>query len=831
MKRLVSGIVLMLLLMAMFSLALNIKSTKAEWTGTVYIRADGSIYPPDAPIISYDNITYTLYDSIYTSSGHGIVVERDNIIIDGMNHSLLGLGGSNGIYIYGRTNVTIKNIQISCFYIGIDAEQSSYITLLGNNITNNFEAGVLIRGSYNIVHKNYIAINRWGLDIGGSHNNISENTITANQGGSILWDAHNNVSQNVFINDGLRFLYTFDNIVVGNSVNGKPLIYLEGVSDLTVSGEAGQVILINSNNVTIKDLELLNTAVGIELWSTTNSKIYKNRISNNSIGIDVWGSNNHIFENNITNNAFGILFGYGSSHSKVYRNNIINNGDVMLYANSGGISGTLQYNDIFENYFSENVYGINLFYSYAHHNNISQNTFVNDGLRLSPNVFDNVIVDNNVNSKPLVYLEGVSELTVSGEAGQVILVNCSNVNVQNLCLSLTTIGIQVIRTTNSKILNNIITNNRIGVELLQSSYNEILRNNITNNKPTYHGVLFDGYGIHLYESSYNNVSENIIENNTEGVFLFWGSSYNNLYKNIVANNLIDGINLNRFSLCNNVCRNNLTANFQGIAFYESHNNVYENTIAYNTEGLRIWSLDNSIIGNSLLNNRFGICLGASNNYIYHNNFINNIQQVCVDVAGCSNFWDDGYPSGGNYWSDYHGVDLYSGPYQNETGSDGIGDTPYVIDENNVDHYPLMNPWTPKPPVITATVDIQPQTLNLRSRGKWITTYIELPEGYNVADINVSTIMLNDTVPVEPKPIAIGDYDNDTIPDLMVKFDRQQVINYIMANVDISRLYEERFMAITLTVTGKLNDGTPFQGSDIIKIILPMPRGLYKIFPI
>jgi hypothetical protein len=58
-----------------------------------------------------------------------------------------------------------------------------------------------------------------------------------------------------------------------------------------------------------------------------------------------------------------------------------------------------------------------------------------------------------------------------------------------------------------------------------------------------------------------------------------------------------------------------------------------------------------------------------------------------------NKWDNGYPSGGNYWSDYNGTDLYSGPYQNVTGSDGIGDTPYVIDANNTDHYPLMGAFT------------------------------------------------------------------------------------------------------------------------------------------
>jgi hypothetical protein len=133
--------------------------------------------------------------------------------------------------------------------------------------------------------------------------------------------------------------------------------------------------------------------------------------------------------------------------------------------------------------------------------------------------------------------------------------------------------------------------------------------------------------------------------------------------------------------------------------------------------------------------------------------------------------------------------------------------------------------------IPATINIDPDALNLRSKGKWITAYIELSEGYGVSNINVSTILLNDTIPVEPKPIAIGDYDNDTVPDLMVKFDRKQVIKYIMANVDMSRLYEERFMTITLTVTGKLKNGTPFQGSDTVKIILLMPRGIYKIFPI
>ena len=146
----------------------------------------------------------------------------------------------------------------------------------------------------------------------------------------------------------------------------------------------------------------------------------------------------------------------------------------------------------------------------------------------------------------------------------------------------------------------------------------------------------------------------------------------------------------------------------------------------------------------------------------------------------------------------------------------------------------MNPCTPTPPVpevLTATVDIHPEALNLGSRGKWITTYIEFPEGYDITNINVSTIMLNDTVPAELRPVAIGDYDEDGIPDLMVKFDRAEVISYIIANINMTKLFEERFMTISLIVTGYFNDGTLFKGDDAIRIRMPIPRGLGYITPI
>jgi len=81
---------------------------------------------------------------------------------------------------------------------------------------------------------------------------------------------------------------------------------------------------------------------------------------------------------------------------------------------------------------------------------------------------------------------------------------------------------------------------------------------------------------------------------------------------------------------------------------------------------------------------------SSDNSIYHNNFVNNTPQIYTYFS--LNNWDDGYPSGGNYWSDHVGVDVKSGPGQDLPGGDGISDAPYIIDVVNQDNYPLMSPY-------------------------------------------------------------------------------------------------------------------------------------------
>ena len=101
----------------------------------------------------------------------------------------------------------------------------------------------------------------------------------------------------------------------------------------------------------------------------------------------------------------------------------------------------------------------------------------------------------------------------------------------------------------------------------------------------------------------------------------------------------------------------------------------------------------------------------------------------------------------------------------------------------------------------------PDTLNLKSKGRWVTSYIELPVGYDIDTIDLEGIRLNDQIPITHKPIEIGDYDENGIPDLMVKFDRSAVQSILGVGEKVK-----------ITITGKLINGKPFEGRDIIRVI-------------
>ena len=144
MKRTSFGMTLTLLLTSVLVSAFNVKPAQASyvWSETIYILANGRIKPDGAPIVK-DGDVYTLEDDIVinatpTSYVVAIIIELDNITLDGNGHTLQGAGDlTGGIHLYNRNNVTIKNMKITAFRYGVLLYKSSNSSIIGNYITNN----------------------------------------------------------------------------------------------------------------------------------------------------------------------------------------------------------------------------------------------------------------------------------------------------------------------------------------------------------------------------------------------------------------------------------------------------------------------------------------------------------------------------------------------------------------------------------------------------------------------------------------------------------------------------------------------------------------------
>jgi hypothetical protein len=107
----------------------------------------------------------------------------------------------------------------------------------------------------------------------------------------------------------------------------------------------------------------------------------------------------------------------------------------------------------------------------------------------------------------------------------------------------------------------------------------------------------------------------------------------------------------------------------------------------------------------------------------------------------------------------------------------------------------------------------PRTLNLKSRGEWITAIVRVPEGYNVTDIDISSILLNGTVPADQRHYIICRRWNL----IVLKFNRTAIIELIKEALN-GTVCKEKSVKVLLTLTGNFSDGTPFQGKDKIRVV-------------
>jgi parallel beta-helix repeat protein len=223
-----------------------------------------------------------------------------------------------------------------------------------------------------------------------------------------------------------------------------------------------------------------------------------------------------------------------------------------------------------------------------------------------------------------------------------------------------------------------LTNNIAGIDLENCQENNLSANNVTANSY---------WGISSHYSSYNTLSDNNASGNGyDGIGLYF-SANNTVSDNTASQNTDQGIEL--YSCLNNTVSGNVGRknNFNGIDLDNSTRNTLSgNTLYGNFRSgidLAYSSNDNAVFGNGIIENSVGIWLSqSSSNAICNNNFINNTQQVNSD--GSPNTWNN--DARGNYWSDY--TSKY--PNASERDTTGTWNTSYVIDTNNIDHYPLMN---------------------------------------------------------------------------------------------------------------------------------------------
>ncbi len=770
-----------------------------DWTtvSNLQVRTGGLI------VFSSNN---ELRNCAFLGNGSGIRVEWPDAAHNHIADCTVSNNSGCGIYLSYTSHNVIENSTISGngqhpSYpdAGIKLWRSTHNNIINCNISRNQDDGIVFdeASDSQIINCDIDSNGLIGICARAGRNNQIKNCSVWNNEGGIYSGSNDNVLRdNRIWNNTYNFgIYARQDVDTSNTINGKPIYYLIGEEDLTIDGaisDVGYLGLESCDNITVRNLNISQNYQGLLLtgypFGTTNSVIENCCISDNIDGIDLsyYSSHNDLSDCEISNNVKGIHI--GGNGNNITNCDVFNNSETGIFLNSWG--------------------------SEIANCNISLN---------GQGVYIHSWVANKITS-------------------------CS--------ISRNTVGIYTDNAFYQQIEDCNVSHNENGIIIHAYGANEVIDCKITDNE----------YGMRLEDSGNNLLRGNSMANN-EFNFAVWGGKLSNFLNNVDASNTVDdkpvyylidkqdmeipletgyvalvnckNITVENLDLDNNgagillvctknstIAKNRLVNNEIGIYLRDSsYNIVSKNNIKYNEDGitLRDHSSYNTISENNVVNNDKGISLSWStaNNVLYHNDFVDNTEQV--SLAGYAiNSWDDSYPSGGNYWSDYTDVDVYSGPYQDMIGSDGIWDHPYEIDwlGYNIDNYPLVEPWSP---VISAATDVDPDTLNLKSKGRWITSYIQLLEGYSAEDIDAATTLLNEIIPpvLDPKydfvtnsSEYLTDHDNDGILERMVKFSRPEVTCWVYS--DLGMQYGD----VTLAITGELSDGTRFEGTCTIKVLFP-----------
>jgi parallel beta-helix repeat protein len=309
-------------------------------------------------------------------------------------------------------------------------------------------------------------------------------------------------------------------------------------------------------------------------------------------------------------------------------------------------------------------------------------------------------------------------------------------------------------------------------------------------------TIIDGSGSTVVTVTVDNVTMSGFKVTNGDVGIRIDSEGCNITDNLVISYTDLGIGI--FFDYNNIAGNLIQANMQqeqGIYFWDAYyNTVFNNTISSNGFGIFLQdSNENHILNNQVTDNGVGIAVkNSSDNRIYYNNIINNTGSgsgMQVISENYPNAWDNGYPNGGNYWSDYTGVDQKKGPNQDQPGSDGIGDTPYPIknpdgeETGYKDRYPFMQPVVEDvtPPVTTNDYD-----------GSWHNTdfNINLTASDDISGVNATYYEINNgptkTVSADGQPFISEESAHNTLEYWSVDRRGNTEVPHVLTDVKLDK---------------------------------------------
>jgi parallel beta-helix repeat protein len=412
----------------------------------------------DENMIIETNITFNLNGIVLSSSHH------NHINYNSINYNSVGVR----IIENSHYNTISNNILESWSFDYIIYLNACENNLFANNTIINYDGWGIYsylsdRNTYcdNIIQKSENGISL----VFSNHSIITGNIFQDNDDGlSLTGSTDTIISQNIFINDGLFVYNSFDNLVSDNTVNGKPLLYLEGESDKVISESAGQIILINCSSIIVEHQEIRNTNIGIELVNTDNCKISQNSLIHNTMNVYLFSSDFNIIEDNALKTNTSYFFRHSLEVNNCTGTTVKNN-DITI---------TDSYTYILISKSSETLFAGNtitclspsrwrLILTYSQGNRITDNTFSSGGIRLF-SCNNNNVVENTIHD---------SSFDIDSSDGNII----SN-NIVADCLE--DYGIKLDSSHRNIILKNTITNSKGAFLLTSSRFNRISSNSMIN---------------------------------------------------------------------------------------------------------------------------------------------------------------------------------------------------------------------------------------------------------------------------------------------------------------------------------------------------------------